>query len=102
MVGHRNSAHAWLAALIWFSMSAAALAQPAGLRDILSGNSLSPQSQGATADTPESVVSVASHVTPAGANRQPMLVVTVSLESGWHIYSLDQKPVEALPTKITV
>ena len=102
MNGFLRSARFSLAFATCLAITNWAAAEPNQLRDILSGNPLVPQGVGAAADTPESVVSVASHVTPPGANRQAMLVVTVTLEPGWHIYSLDQKPVEALPTKITV
>ncbi len=88
-----------VALLIVLAMLGTAQAQ---LRDILTGKSLAPQNVAAAADTPESIISVQAKFTAPSAGRPGMLAVTAKVKSGWHVYSLTQKPIQALPTTITV
>lgn len=49
-----------------------------------------------------SPITVAAVVEPAAGDGPPMLVVTATLDDGWHLYSLTQKPGGPKATRITV
>jgi suppressor for copper-sensitivity B len=91
----------WPAALIVLCTFTQVFAQQSKLRDIVTGRPLVPQAS-AEADTPESIISVEAKFTPPTDGRPAMLAVTAHVQPGWHVYSLTQKPVQALPTTIAV
>src|SRR5262245_39791881 len=92
----------WLA-LALVSAVTPALAQQKGLTDILTGKPLKAPAGGvAAADTPESVILVQARLNPPAAGGPATVSVTAKIQPNWHIYSLTQKPVEALPTTITI
>jgi thiol:disulfide interchange protein/DsbC/DsbD-like thiol-disulfide interchange protein len=89
----------WAAAVI---LSAdAAWAQPQ-LNDILTGRPLGGQGTAeAAGDTPDSIVTVSASFSPTTGG-DVALAVTAKIQAGWHIYALTQKPVQAIPTTITL
>ncbi len=74
---------------------------PPQVDNILTGAPLTGQ-VGGVLDTPESVVSVEAHFSPPAADGRGTLSVTARVQPGWHIYALDQKPVQAVPTTISI
>ncbi len=80
--------------------SPSCLAQPQ-IDNILTGGPLTGQIDAAP-PTPESVIAVRAAFTPPDAAGKASLAVTVTIQPGWHIYSISQKPVRAVPTTITV
>jgi thiol:disulfide interchange protein/DsbC/DsbD-like thiol-disulfide interchange protein len=77
-----------------------AWAQPQ-VDNILTGGPLTGQVDSALA-TPESVIAVRAGFTPPDAAGKASLAVTATIQPGWHIYSITQKPVRAVPTTISV
>jgi thiol:disulfide interchange protein len=75
-----------------------------GQADILSGRPLVPlrTEGGVGPEGPESVVSVSATVRPPRDRQPAMLAVTADIAAPWHTYSITQKPVLAVPTKITL
>ncbi len=90
----------WLWAAVLVIAANVAWAQPQ-VDDILSGRPLTGPIDSAFV-TPDSIISVRAGFTPPDASGRSSLAVTVTIQAGWHIYSLTQKPVLAVPTTITV
>ncbi|MGD9721106.1 MAG: thioredoxin family protein [Pirellulales bacterium] len=90
----------WLAIAALALATDAAWAQPR-IDDILTGKPLAGQATGSQA-TPESIVGVSAGFSRPAANGRATLSVTAKVQPGWHIYSLTQKPVQAVPTTISV
>jgi len=49
-----------------------------------------------------SPVKVEAEFKAAAGGEAPVLVVTATIDDGWHLYSVDQKPGGPRPTRITV
>ena len=89
----------FVAATLVFATVLPAIAQPQ-IDDILTGKPLTGQ-VAAGRESPETVVSVDARFTAPGGGKGT-LSVTAKIKPEWHIYSLTQKPVQAVPTTITV
>jgi hypothetical protein len=87
-----------VAATLVLAIAAAAPAQPK-IDNILTGKPLTGQ-VGSDRESPETVVSVSSSFMAAGG--KGTLSVTAKIKPQWHVYSLTQKPVQAVPTTISV
>jgi len=57
---------------------------------------------GAVNDALGNPITVAAAVEPAAGGKPPTLVVTATLEEGWHLYAITQKPGGPKATRITV
>lgn len=90
----------WLWAALIVIAANVAWAQPQ-VDDILSGRPLSGQIDAAQL-TPASIIAVRAGFTEPDASGRASLAVTATIQPGWHIYSLTQKPVQAVPTTIAV
>ena len=93
-------------AMVWLGLAIFSLAAEVGwaqpkVDDILTGRPLTGQIEAADV-TPESIISVRAEFTGPDASGRAELAVTATIQPGWHIYSLTQKPVLAVPTTIAV
>ncbi len=97
----RRLAKVVLALAMLTAMSASSTAQ---LNDILSGGPLGAGelAGGATAASPEQIVSVIANFTPPSGGRSAILSITAAIEAPWYTYSITQKPHGATPTKISI
>ena len=90
----------WRSALALALVASPAWGQPQ-IDDILTGAPLT-GAVVAQGDTPDSVVSVTASFTAPSTAGRATLSVTAEIQPGWHIYSLTQKPIQAIPTTISV
>lgn len=72
-----------------------------GQVDILSGKPLGAL-DAVGPEGPESIVAVSAELLPPSDGQAALLAVTADIAPPWHAYSITQKPVLAVPTKITL
>ena len=90
----------WLWAVVLVVAASNAWGQPQ-IDDILTGRPLAGEI-GAAQDTPDTVVSLDARFSPPSAIGRVTLSVTAKVQPGWHIYAITQKPVQAVPTTISL
>jgi suppressor for copper-sensitivity B len=94
--------HRWAVSLVCVGAIVASATAEAQV-DILSGQPFG-QVQGAVSqvDGPESVVNVSAQILPGTDGTAPLVSVTAQIAPPWHAYAITQKPILAIPTKLSL
>ena len=103
MLRNGLSATIWRAVLVTLGVVAGGVAGAEDLAPRLGGLGAAPVDPLAAVNAAlGSPVTIQARVEPAAAGKPDVLAVTATLEEGWHLYSVTQKPGGPKPTRITL